>query len=105
MRSHVRPFIRLGVVLLVARVVVDVATPLLPGAFSLDPATLVQAVEADRPVAAAAPAPPSGAPGRDAPIRMAQPRRAPAPAPRARAFVPRILHLSEASPSPSADDD
>lgn len=101
-----RHLVRLGILFLVVRILADMATPLLPGAFRLDPTTSVQVAEAAPPtVVATVPPGPSGFPGRVGIVHMPQQRRESRPAPHAYTFRPRIVHLSESGSSPASDDD
>jgi hypothetical protein len=105
MRPRCRHLLQIGILLLIVRVVADIATPLLPGAFCLDPTTSVQAAETVRQVAAAVPVVQSGPPGQRVSIQAVQPRRTPPLPPHVPGFFLRIAHLSEFSSPSTSDDD
>ncbi|MGH7311331.1 MAG: hypothetical protein ACREK6_21825 [Candidatus Rokuibacteriota bacterium] len=98
--------LKLGILLLVVRVLVDMATPHAPGAFRLDPST---SIEADRaPHAAsvvAVVARPSRAQGHAVTRHVARQSAASPLAPAVRALFPGIVHVSESPGSPPASDD
>src|SRR5262245_33414178 len=98
--------VQLGILLLVARILTDLATPLLPGAFRWDPPTSVQTAEAAPPaVAASSPLEPSALSEPVATVRTLRHRRASPPPPPSHTFRPRVIHFSESSAPPASDDD
>jgi hypothetical protein len=106
MKLLLRQTVRLGILLLVVRVLVDMATPHSPGAFRLDPSTSVEVARASHPASAAAVlAQPSRTQGRAVTGPIAQQSAELRSARPARAFFPRIIHLSESTGSPPASDD
>lgn len=106
MKALVRRLVRLGVLILVVRVLADLATPFLPGAFWFDPTASVQAAEATRPTMAVAVAPAPSAPARrTAVIRVPQERRDSRPVAHVPTFRPRIPYLEESTSPPASDDD
>ena len=109
MTSAARYFVRLGVLLLVVRVLTDIATPHAPGAYRVAPGASVEATRAPyqtMAVAVPVPAPPSRLEGLVGTRRMAEPRVETRSAPSARIFLPRVFHPSESAGSrPAPDDD
>jgi hypothetical protein len=100
-----RSIVRLGILLLVVRVLVDMATPNWPGAFRLDPSTSIDAARASDPAGGSAMlAPPGRMPGRPVVEPIARPRPELPWAPPARAVSP-VVYLSESTGSPSPSDD
>ena len=98
---------RLGILLLVVRVLADIATPHAPGAFLLDPYASVEAAgSAHHSIAVAVPGPPSRLMGASAVLRRAaEPRVKPRPTAPPRTFFARVLHPSESTTSLPASDD
>lgn len=101
-----RSAVRLGILLLAVRVVVDMATPQSPGAFRLDPDTSVKVASALHHTAAvAAPAQPLRTSARVVTERIASHRTESRVAPQVRVFLPLTLHPSESTGSPASSDD
>ena len=106
MKNFVRRLVRLGVLLLVVRVLADLATPFLPGAFCFDPTVSVQAAEATRPTMAVVVALEPAAPARRTTVvHVPQDRRESRPVPHVRTFRSPILYLQDPGSSPAPDDD
>ena len=103
-RAHTRGIIRGTVLLLALYLAVDVATPLLPGAFRFDPLDSIDAAgRTGLPVMVSAP------PARSdrllvAPDEARPQLRGPAIRPTARRFVP-VLHLPDRGGSPNPSED
>lgn len=104
MRSLVRPLVRLGILFLVVRIVADIATPFSPGAFGLDPSSVLAAEVKPDDTAAPSPAVLPGRPQWADDVHVAPQRRAPRPSPRVRLFLPCIVHLSDSGSPPVPED-
>jgi hypothetical protein len=107
-----RRAVQLGVLFLAVRVLVDFATPLLPGAFRLDPKESVEVAAASYQVAVGAAIVPPPTIARRAPSTSrassgsAVRQSAPRVARQLGTPIPRITHLMEpTASSPSPDDD
>ena len=106
MKKVGRRLVRLGILLLAVRVLADLATPFLPGAFCFDPTASVQAAEATRPTMAIVVTLEPAAPARrTTAVHVPQDRRESRPVPHVRPFRSPILYLQDPSSSPAPDDD
>lgn len=112
MRLPLRPAVHVSVLFLVVRLLVDLATPLLPGAFSLNPNESVVAARASHHLAVIVAAVQSPVIARHTACtspgssRWAVPPSEPRVARHLCTSIPRITYLTEpTAPTPSPDDD
>jgi hypothetical protein len=112
MKLSSRRAVQLGVLVLVARVLVDFATPVLPGAFQLDPRESVEVAAASYQLALGAVVVQPSTIARRAPSASSGSSGSTARQPQSRGplqlgtTIPRITYLTEpTASSPSPDDD